>query len=50
MRGIATKQSEPGGICRPVNATRRAGYVTNALIREHGSYATALLALNGAKP
>ena len=32
---------------RPAYTTRRAGYVTQALINEHGSYAKALAWLNG---
>lgn len=32
---------------QPANAIRRTGYVTEAMIREYGSFAKALEALNG---
>jgi hypothetical protein len=32
---------------KPAYATRRTGYVTEALIRQHGSFAKALAVLNG---
>ncbi|MGE8143090.1 hypothetical protein ACQKOE_14030 [Novosphingobium sp. NPDC080210] len=32
---------------QPANAIRRSGFVTGAMIRQHGSFAKALEALNG---
>lgn len=34
---------------KPAYATRRTGYVTQALIQQHGSFAKALAVLNGAR-
>lgn len=33
---------------QPANAVRRSGYVTEAMIRKHGSFAAAVAALNAA--